>query len=30
MPLAYVDWRAGTKYRVVVPVCQLRIDFWAP
>jgi hypothetical protein len=30
MPLAYVAWRAGTKYRVVVPVRQLGIDFWAP
>ncbi len=30
MPLAYVAWRAGTTYRVVVPVRQLGINFWAP
>ncbi len=29
IPLAYVAWRAGTTYRVVVPVRQLGIDFWA-
>jgi hypothetical protein len=29
MPLAYVAWRAGTKYRVVVPVRQAGNRFLA-
>jgi hypothetical protein len=30
MPLAYVAWRAGTTYRIVVPVRQAENRFLGP